>query len=515
MSNTSRTIRQNLLKNSLGILISRVLTISVSFLSVPFIIGKLGISGYGTWEAIVAVSALCNIFQGVITGTLLWMISSAFGSKETESVHQYIRMGIFVALVLSLVIIPTTWFFRHYLVEVFKIPPQYIHVAEWILPCIVGFSLLGNLNQIMGTVIGGYQRAGATTLTLAIANIANYTLVIVCLLLGLGFWSLLIGFAAGFLFSSIGLYHIAQRIAGPFCLVPLLPSYAVLTKIAPYVGFMLLGVLSVGLRDQTDKAILASVASPTWTGYYGIAARLAALITIMCTFFYIPTTATSGSLYAKRDYESINRVYSDVITTISFLVGIVAVLLAGLHDRLIFLWTGKLIPEAGLMVYFLVFGNVIAVILAGTGSAVCKGTGKIRIETIYIVIGLLLNILLKFILVPIIGAVGTVAASSVSWAVSSVVFIILLHRMTNIPTSGTMKAVKTLFVIAFTIIFVRWFASLFPVEETFRSVLFSTVELGAVSTITFVLLMILFKIIPITTLRRIIALIKNKLHYCM
>ncbi len=509
MKTSINTIRRNLLKNSLGILISRFLTMAVSFLSVPIILGKLGISGYGTWEAIVAVSAFCNIFQGLITGTLLWMISNAVGAKDTESVHQYIRMGIFVALLMFLIITPVIWFFRHYLVVLFKIPHQFVHVAEWILPCIVALSLLGSFNQIMGTVIGGFQRAAATTLTLAIANIVNYTLVIACLLLGLEFWSLLIGFTAGFVFSTIGLWTVARHIAGRFSIVPLLPSHAVLTKIAPYAGFMLLGIFSVGLRDQTDKIILTTVGSPTWTGYYGIAARLGGIVTMVCTFFYIPTIAISGSLYVKKDYDSLNSVYKDVITTISFFVGLIVVLLTGLHDRLIFLWLGKFIPETGLMIYFLVFGNAIAVILTGAGTAICQGTGKIRIETIYIVIGLIINILLKFILVPLIGATGTVVASSVSWFVSSIAFIVLLHKMTDIPILGSVKAVKTLFVIAATVIFVRWLAWLFPVDGTYSSVLFSIFKLGSVALITFVSLMFLLKIVPYSIIGRLIGFFKK------
>ncbi len=511
MITTSTTIRRNLLKNSLGILISRIITTLAVFFSVPFIIKNLGMGGYGTWESILAVATLCNILQGTISGTLLWLVSNAYGSKDIESIRQYVQMAVCISLALFVVITPLAWFGRYLLVDFFNIPLQFVPTAAWILPCIVGLMLLGSVNEIFGALIGGYQRAGVTTLTLATANTINYVIVITFLMLGFGFWSMLIGFATGFLVSSTGLYSVARRIAGPFSLLPLFPSRAVLIKIAPYVGFMLLGVISVALRDQTDKIILSSVASPIWTGYYGIATRLAGFVTMVCTFFYVPTIAAAGALYSKNDQESIYRLYNDIITLMSFLIGLIVVILTGLHDRIVFLWIGRPIPEVGEILYLLLFGNAIAVILAGTGSSICKGTGIIRIETIYIIIGLVLNILLKFIFVPAIGAIGAVVASAVSWSVSSVVFVVLLHKQTNIPWTGTVKAIKAIFAIGATASFARWLVSVFPVETTWQSVLISSVKLGGILTLVFTVTMYYLKIFPLKSLLHFISLAKAKL----
>ncbi len=503
-----------MLKNSVGIFISRLLTSLVAFVSIPIVVGKLGFSGYGTWESIIAVSFLTNIFQGTISGTLLWLVSNAYGSKDIESVRQYIRMGVCLSIVLFVVITPAAWFGRYFLVDLFKVPPEFALDAARILPCIVGLMLLGSTSEILGSVIGGFQRAGATTLTLAVATIVNNLLVIVCLVLGLGFWSLLIGFVAGFLISAAGLYVIALRIVGPFSLIPRLPSRSVLIKVAPYAGFMFLGALSLALRDQTDKIILSSVASPAWAGYYGIAARLAGLVLIICTFFYVPTIAASGALYSNNDHVGIHRLYNDVITMTSFLVGLIVVLIAGMYDRLVVLWIGRPIPEVGLILYLLLFGYTVAVLLTGAGSSVCKGMGIVKIETTYIVIGLILNIILKITLVPLIGAMGTVASSAASWVVSSIIFVILLHKQTKMPLSATLKAVKTLLIIAACVLTARWLAVIFPVEIGRLPVLISSIKLGLSLTLLFTILMIFSKALPLQTVLQcqqfIKAMISNR-----
>ena len=392
MNRTTSTVRRNLLANSLGIFISRAITMFVSFLSVPIIVKKLGIEGYGAWETIVAIAAIGNIFQTVISGTLLWLISNAYGQKDFKSVEQYIRIAVCIALLLFIIITPPIWIFRADLVRLFNIPVQYTTVALWIMPTIVGLAIIGSFSQVMGAAIGGFQRAGATTLTLAVSSSINYAIIIICLILGAGFWSLLFGFMAQVVISNMSLYCIARRVIGKFNISPIFPSREISRKVAPYVGFMVLGVLSVTLRDQTDKIVLASAASPEWTGYYGIAVRLASLVTMMCTFFYAPTVAAAGSIHSEGNKQGIYRLYTDVISVISFLVGFVVIVLAGFHKWIILLWIGRPVPEASVILYWLLFGHTIAVILSGSGSSVCKGIGIVRVETISIITGLLLNV---------------------------------------------------------------------------------------------------------------------------
>jgi O-antigen/teichoic acid export membrane protein len=503
--------RRGLFINSAGIFLSRVLTTLVTFIYIPIVVGKLGMAGFGTWESIIAVSLLCNIFQGTVSGTVLWLISNAYGSGDIENVRRHARMAVSVSLILFALITPLAWIGRFQLVRLFKVPLEFAPTAAWIFPCVVGLMLLGTINEVLVALIGGFQRAGLAVFLQAVSVIAYNAIVIVCLALGFGFRSLLVGYSAGFFISGAALCLAARRILGPFSLVPLWPTRAVLTKIAPYAGFMLLGTLSVAFRDQADKIILSSVASPVWTGYYGIASRLAGLVTLACTFFYVPTIAASGALFANDDVPGIHRVYNDVITATSFLVGLVVVIVAGLHDRLIFLWMGKPIPEAGGILYLLLIGHTAAVILTGTGSSVCKGMGIVRIETVYIVIGLVLNILLKITLIPLFGAVGTVASSAISWGCSSLVFVVLLHKQTQLPRSSTIKAFKTLLNIMVCVWIARRLAAILPMEANRLSVLFSSTGLAIVLTLIFTSAMMLSRVLTREEFRQLRQYARAKL----
>ncbi len=496
----------------MGIFASRVLTTLVAFICIPIVVAKLGIAGFGTWESIIAVSALANVFQATISGTVLWLVSNAYGAGDIESIRRHVRMAVGAALILAALLTPLAWAGRHFLVGLFKVPSAFAATAAWVFPCVVGLMLFGAVNEIIIALVGGFQRAGLAVMIQAGAVVANNAVVIAGLALGAGFWSLLAGYAAQFLISGIALVLAARRITGTINLLPRLPSRSLLVKAAPYAGFLLLGTLAVALRDQADKVILSSVASPVWTGYYGIAARLAGLVSIACTFFYVPTIAASGALFAIDDGPGIHRIYNDVIVASSFLVGLVVVLVAGLHDRLIVLWMGKPIPEVGGILYLLLIGHAAAVILTGTGSSVCKGMGIIRIETTFIIVGLVLNILLKAALVPLFGGVGTVVSSSASMGVSSIVFVVLLHKQTRLPVTSTVKAVKTLFCIAVCAWTTRMLGAALPVEANRWFLAFSTTGLAAFSTLIFTLAMSLTGVLGREDFRRLKGFVKSRLH---
>ena len=100
--------------------------------------------------------------------------------------------------------------------------------------------------------------------------------------------------------------------------------------------------------------------------------------------------------------------------------GLVSVLVLSLYDRLTVFWLGRSVPGIAPILFLVVAGNAIAVILTGSGTSICKGVGKLEIETIYVVTGLILNIILTITLVLAVGAIGTVIASTVSWSIGAV-----------------------------------------------------------------------------------------------
>jgi O-antigen/teichoic acid export membrane protein len=203
---------------------------------------------------------------------------------------------------------------------------------------------------------------------------------------------------------------------------------------------MLTGYVSAALRDQTDKVILASLASMTWVGYYSIAARLASLVMELVRFFYLPMLTAVGALDAVGDWSGIRQLYQRMMAIVSGLTGAVVVVVGGLSGPLVVLWIGHPIPQVTPLVLLLLTGTASAVMLTGPGTALCRGVGKVGIETTYVAVNLLLNLVVTVVLVMSIGPIGTVIASGTTWALSAVLFTVVLHRRLSLPTEATRRA---------------------------------------------------------------------------
>lgn len=492
--------RRSLFNNSLFSALGLILTTTVSLIAVPIVVNKLDVIGYGTWESIIAVSALGNIFQISLSGTLLWKISAAYGAGDLESVQQYVSVGVFFALLLFAIFAPLAWFWNDFIINLFQVPEQFRSTASIVLPSVVGLMLLGSLNAVMAALIQGFQQSGSSALIQAFSVTCNSLVVIGGLLLGLGFWSLLIGYAVGFLTYGTGLYLIIRRLCGSISLLPVFPRKATLSGTKSYAGFMLLGTVSCSLRDQADKIVLSSVASPVWTGYFGIAQRLSGLMLTVISFIYVPTIAAAGVLHSRDDQAGLRQLYIDVMTIMALIVGLSMALIAGLHDRLIIFWIGRPIPQVGTILYILILGSGAAVLFAGSGSAVCKGMGLIGLETRYIFASLILNIILKVVLVFWIGAIGSVISSAGSWALASVLFIVMLHKNTQLPVIGTLRALKGLILGVVFALCGRWLSHQIPLEPSRFGAFLSIIWLGSIITALFLSAMILCRALPISAL---------------
>ena len=440
----SNAIQKGLFKNSAVMMACRVSTMLVSLITVPFVIAKLGLAGYGTWEVMLSISVITTIFQTAIGNTLLWRISSAYGSGDEEEIRRLPRLGICFTLIAFAVSFPMLLIFRHQLIHLFHVPTALQPAAVVILPCIVGLTVLGGINESLAAVIRGSQETGLVSVVLTLAGFLNAAVMLAGLFLGFGLWSLLAGYAVATLATGVGNFLRASWLYGWFNVLPIVPSRADIRAMRRYFGFVSIGSFSVLLRGETDKLVLAGFASPAWVGVYAIASRMSSLVMESSNFFYFPTIAASGAMNGRGDWSGIRQLYKTMSAVFPVAAGLVSVLVLSLYDRLSVAWLGRSVPGLPTILFLVITGNTLAVILTGSGTSILKGVGKMETETTYVVVSLILNIVLTVTLVATIGAIGTVIASTVSWGVGAALFVWLMHRRFDFPLQGTWRSIAAL-----------------------------------------------------------------------
>ena len=483
--------------NSALIVAARAVTGGLSLATIPIVVSRVGVAGYGTWEALLAVASLAALAQTAIGGTLVWRISDAFGRNDDAEIRRLVRLGAGASLALFVLLWPLAWFARDPLVELLRVPAEARQTAAQMFPIVAAVVLLGGLSDTLEAVVSGCQRTGFVNVVGAAAHSLNYSVVILVMLLGGGLWSLVAGLAIGGISRLAGSWLAARLSFGAVSLIPAMPNRADLST-ARYSGLLAVGAGAAVLRDQTDKVILATLASAAWVGYYGMAARLSGVVMEIIRFFYLPIVTAVGALNAAGDWEAVRRLYSRVIATVSLVTGLVVVVVAGLPDRIVVLWIGRPIPEVTLLLWLLMAGSASAATLTGPGTAICRGAGRVGIETAYLALNLVLNLGLTVILVLLIGPIGTAVATGSTWAVSSVVFLFVLHGRLDLPVRASRRAGARVALAAAAAAVLYATSRLLSLPDGRHEALQSIALLGAAGGVVYLGLLVVFRLMPVS-----------------
>jgi O-antigen/teichoic acid export membrane protein len=255
------------------------------------------------------------------------------------------------------------------------------------------------------------------------------------------------------------------------------------------------------LRDSTDKFVLASVGNTLWTAWFGLASRLAGLTLMVCSFFYVPLVSAVAALAARDDWAGVRRIYANTMILMPFLAGAFVVLVASTYDRLLMIWIKQSVPQVGPILFILLTGNIIAIVLTGVGSSLCKGIGKVSIETTYIVICVAANVVLKLTLTPWLGPIGSVLSSAGSWALGSIVFVIMLHRAVELPNTA-IRAAAMLPMMLVAVMITRGLTGFVPPSTSRWGAAIAASGIGLFSIALFSILLVATRILPWATLRR-------------
>ena len=494
-------IRKQLFVNSGLLGLSRFLSTSTALVTVPVVLSKLGLSGYGSWETMMAIATLVMVFQTTINGTLVWKMSGAYGSGDLAGIRHLMGVGIAAVLGMFVVVTPIAWAARYYLVGLSNIPPLYRDAAVWVIPILVSQTTIGALGETFAAVLTAYQRAGLATLIQTAALMANSGFVIIGLLHGWQIWSLLLGNTVGVFLGIAAQYIAVVKICRISSLRPFLPDWATAKPLIGFAAFVAIGQISMALRDTTDKFVLASVGNTIWTAWFGLASRLASLSMMVCSFFYVPLISAVAALDAQNDWAGVSRLYANTMIVMPFLAGTFVVLVASTYDRLLMIWIGQSVPQVGPILFILLAGNIIAIALTGVGTSLCKGIGKVSMETIYIVICVVANIVLKLTLTPWLGPIGSVVASAGSWAFGSVIFVFLMYRAVKLPNT-VYRAAAMLPMMLVAVLTTRALANLVAPSKTRWEAAVAASGVGLFSIVLFSSLLIATRILPWPMLRR-------------
>lgn len=413
---------KNYFRQVRGSFVYKIISLILSFITIPIMIDYLGVERFGVWSTILMIMTWIVLFDLGVGNGLKNRVTEALAKNDCFEAKNYISSGYTLLGMLSLCIWAVSFFCSYFIPwrSVFNtslVDELSLRIAVQVALTFVALNFwLG----LIAAILNGFQKTSLVALGQLYTNAASLILVlfawrfmepsITVLAIAYGVSALIANFLLSFNFYS------GNR--------SLIPSYLVKKK-------YLSPLLSMGLKFfiiqiavlvifTTDKLLIIQFFGPGEVAHYEVIMKVFALFTFAHALISAPLWPAYSDAFHRNDTAWIFRMLLRQLAVFCvFLVGVLVAI--SVIDQVVFLWVGKsfvvsrpLVYAIAIFVVISMWNNIFAMIL--------NGLGAVNIQLISALIAMFINIPLAFLFVKKFGfgAEGIVFAAIVSLSFSAI-----------------------------------------------------------------------------------------------
>ena len=131
----------------------------IPFVMIPFILHKIGVTGYGTWAVFLALNGLTSLADLGLVGTLSKFVAEYYARRDFQALSRLMSSGLTLFLLLDLVITTAMWvtipFLTGTLFRGSTVPKADLVLMFRTFQVVIAANVL---NQLFGSVMAGLQR---------------------------------------------------------------------------------------------------------------------------------------------------------------------------------------------------------------------------------------------------------------------------------------------------------------------------------------------------------------------
>ena len=405
----------------------------VALIAVPLTLHFLGPERYGMWLTISGLVAMLSFADLGLGNGVLTQVANAFGRDAAAEIREITSSGVAALCLLALALLllcALGWPWldwaavfnvhsRRALVEAGPAVAVFIGCYACTIPLAIvqkvqqgvqrGFAsnlwvIAGSCASLLALLLALHARAGLPVLILALTGVP-------AAVLGLNFIVVLYGRDRS---ARPSLQAVSRRRIRDISGIGL--------------QFLLLQICAAVLNGA-DALILAQLLGPESVAEYGVIARLFGLIAQVTSLQVQPLWPAYGEAKARHDWSWIAATYRRSLLTCVAVAGALSLTLLLAHRLLLKLWVGTEYHAAITLVCALAVWKTVEA--AGNATAMLlNGTQVLRVQMLIAVASTAAALLMKVWLVKLIGISGVVWASTIAFAVFTLVPYVFVVRRT-------------------------------------------------------------------------------------
>jgi O-antigen/teichoic acid export membrane protein len=432
----TKTVATNIVY-SIGI---KILTIGVSFLSVPLLINYLNSVQYGIWVTILTFTSWFTLFDLGLGNGLKNKLIEFVTSNNTTSARQYVSttyismslicgaIGLMVCVISPFI----SWS------TVFNVSDALQNSVSISTTIILLFTLLSMILRLINNLLHANQQSYKVDMINLVTQLVGFGSILLAKLLlkpSLQIVALTFSMSQLIVLLCANIYLFRKSFKN---LIPSIKSYDYkLTKEVLNISGRFFFIQIAGLiMYMTDNFLIATLLGPNDVTVYNIALKYFTVLLTGWALILTPLWPMTTKAYFSGDITWINNTIKKLIGLwfITIVAGIIMLLLANMFYNI---WIGKAVfipPSVSLSMLFYSCISVFATIIA----TFINGIGKITLQAYITGFVAIINIPLAVFFSKTLnwGLVGVPFATTTCLLISSTFAVIQLHKIINLKASG-------------------------------------------------------------------------------
>jgi O-antigen/teichoic acid export membrane protein len=391
------------------------------FLS-PYILHRLGDDAFGLWILIFSITGYYGLFDLGIRSSIVRYIARYLATDEHDELNRLVNTALFSYCGIGVVAMAITLVAAYYINSIFRIPPEFVVTARWLL-LMAGISVsVGFPLGVFSGILEGLQRFYLLNFTALSSTLLRALLIVIALRHGGGLLSLtlitVIFPVVSGLVNSVAVFHHLSLSLG-FRYV----SRSSLRKIASYSGTTFLIIVATRLRFKTDALVIGTFISAAAVTYFTIGSRLvdyASEVVGSLAQIFVPMSSQSQ---AKGDLDALRKIFVVGNRACSFIIFPITAILTILGKSVIEAWVGpKYVATSYPVLLVLLYPTTLMLAQSASGRTLW-GMAKHRTWAWVVLAEGTSNLILSIILVRPYGIMGDAIGTAIPLTCSMILFL--------------------------------------------------------------------------------------------
>lgn len=412
---------------------------AVSFALVPLTIGYVSSELYGVWLALSSILTWLHYLDIGFSQGLKNKLTEAIAQGAWErgrslvSTTYFMMVVIFlpVCILLELAIPFIDW------CSLLNVSSQYSNEIVKAMYVLVAMACLQMIINVITSVVAAFQKVALSNAFMPIGNLISlvviYILTKTCppsltaLAMSLAAMPVLVALVASLILFTSKFKEIAPRISS-------IRKEYIKDLFGLGYKFFIINIQVIVLYQSTN-ILISNVSSPNEVTTYNIAYKLLSLAMMFYTIITTPLWPAYTDAFTRGDYDWMKNMRKKM-QKIWILSTVGCFLVAGLSPWIYQLWIGDT-PHIPFLMTLLVAIYVVAYCWMNLNGTLIVGMGKVKVETIIVIIGMLIHIPLSYYLSSYIGAYGVLS----SLILINVIYGIVMNTQVGMLLNKTAKGI--------------------------------------------------------------------------